>query len=233
MSGIFFTAIAGVVFIAINRGLLMELKWKLVAIPGLIAIGIALWQSRGGATAEAASVPMAVGLLVMLIAPVPQGPTVRYFAFSDRCCCRDCRSSLLSFSLAENVRATRRQLRNHRHSSRKSRQSLAGLLVGPPDLGPLLLFRTDHRVLAANYHRGSHEVLATHALFTDGIVDEDDPPDYLLHCPNSPLVANWSTEGTLINDLTNGVALPWLVPVLEVDEATLYRIDHANLESSN
>ena len=95
------------------------------------------------------------------------------------------------------------------------------LIAAPIDLGPELLFRTPHAVVAAPYHRGPDGIVTIDALLrtTDEAAARamiaDHGIDVVLVCPNGPQRARYRGEDqpSFIDRLISGLVPDWLEPI--------------------
>lgn len=99
-----------------------------------------------------------------------------------------------------------------------------GTVAAPIDLGPYVLALTDHRVLAAPYHRNNRGNRAMYDFFLatpDGARYQAGlwTIDYVVLCPGSfsELTARDVKPNTLLAHLRAGAEPPWLEPVLAVE----------------
>ena len=99
-----------------------------------------------------------------------------------------------------------------------------GTVVAPIDIGPYILSQTDHRVLAAPYHRNNRGNRAMYDFFLatpDGARYQAGlwTIDYVVLCPGSfaELPPGMIKSNSLVAHLRMGVAPEWLEPILSLE----------------
>jgi len=113
------------------------------------------------------------------------------------------------------------------------------VILGTSNMGPLLLFHTNHSVVTANYHRNTAGILSG-LQFLESQTDQDaktvvdtHKTDYILLCPSDRQVKG--VESGFVRDLMDGTIPDWLklVPFQSDSSLRLYKIrEQAPLRSS-
>lgn len=113
------------------------------------------------------------------------------------------------------------------------------IILGTSNMGPLLLFHTNHSVVTANYHRNTEGILSGFRFLESQTDDEAKSvikahkTDYILLCPSDSQVRKVKTG--FVRDLMEGTIPDWLRPIPFQSDSSLrlYEIrDQSSLRNS-
>nr|MCU0729644.1 hypothetical protein [Sphingopyxis sp.] len=196
-----------------------------LAVPGLAALGAAIWtwaRARRGAAAR-----LAVSALIVAAHPLSVAWPLLAMAGA--------------FDPAPHSRTTfvEGPCAMH-HLARLPR----GIVFAPLDISPTILLETDHSIIAASYHRNDRamrrviEGFVAPATTAEGIV-RSSGARYVALCPNRVELSVYSAEArrrgagpSLVDDLVANRPVGWLAPVVsdsagEEDAVRLWRVQPA------
>ena len=221
--------------------------WSVIGACFLAAVLTALWQIRGAFFANSLAVLPAACLVIRLLAiarALPAAPqrlavTLAILALLNG----------LPFALVEQLTSPEKTAEQNAEADCRSAQALAPLAALPPslvlssiDLGPSILLRSRHAVLAAPYHRNTEGLATAIDIWTAAPKAAQAQltargVELVAVCPDEPdlrLFAREAGDG-LAARLLAGAVPAWLEPVgAGVDTPiTLYRVRPDRLQKNS